>query len=499
MRRPDAQRRRGGHVAPGRRGAFTLVELLVVILIILLVSAVALPTVISSFNHREVSEAARILQGGLVGARDIAINTNAPAGIRLLPDPQFNGIIPSGTYAGTLDPRLILASNRYVPIQLAPDYTEGRVTVIFGAAGVPYNGVANANAYFPYPNAKGGGYYPAGTNAMLYVVQQVANPDPPSYELNPPTSWYWNVRVGDRIQINNSGAWYTIVGPMSLGPDQGNSEGFVNVGPPGTTPPTLQVINGVDHYPEILFLVNGVDDNKDGYIDNGFDGIDNDGDGIVDQVTNASSISEWVETESWPTHLRGLLNVPYTIARRPVVSPTGKETQLPGSVVIDLTYAPGYPRERSRLPVDAMTGYVDVLLYPNGQVVPTTEYSSFTSFGMDSAFYHFWISERSDLYPININPSNNVTIPYTNGNPSFTFVLPMPYGAPYHTAAVDQPNYYDTLVTNTPTLPVLKGEMRLLTLNTRTGQTTISTNPPFNVANPNQPFLQPQQGARGGQ
>ncbi len=77
------------------RQGFTLIELLVVITLILLVSAVTLPTVISAYTHRQVCEAARILQAGLVGARDIAINNNAPAGIRLLPDPVFNGIDPS--------------------------------------------------------------------------------------------------------------------------------------------------------------------------------------------------------------------------------------------------------------------------------------------------------------------------------------------------------------------------------------------------------------------
>ena len=71
-----------------RRG-FTLIELLVVILIILLVSAVTLPTVIPAIAHRQVTEAARLLQGNLVGARDAAIHYNAPRGIRLLPDPAF--------------------------------------------------------------------------------------------------------------------------------------------------------------------------------------------------------------------------------------------------------------------------------------------------------------------------------------------------------------------------------------------------------------------------
>jgi prepilin-type N-terminal cleavage/methylation domain-containing protein len=60
-----------------RRRGFTLIELLVVILIILLVSAVTLPTVIPAITHRQVSEAARIFQGALAGARDTAINNNA--------------------------------------------------------------------------------------------------------------------------------------------------------------------------------------------------------------------------------------------------------------------------------------------------------------------------------------------------------------------------------------------------------------------------------------
>ena len=110
----------------GRRG-FTLIELLVVMLIILLVSAVVLPTVLPAISHRQVSEAARILQGALAGARDTAINNNAPAGIRLLPDPVLNGqsLNAPGGIAGvsTLDPTKILASNRYIPIQLAPDYS----------------------------------------------------------------------------------------------------------------------------------------------------------------------------------------------------------------------------------------------------------------------------------------------------------------------------------------------------------------------------------------
>jgi prepilin-type N-terminal cleavage/methylation domain-containing protein len=76
---------------------FTLVEMLVVMVIILIISALALPTVISALSHRQVSETARILHAALAGARDAAIRNNAPSGIRLLPDPVFHVVnAPTG-------------------------------------------------------------------------------------------------------------------------------------------------------------------------------------------------------------------------------------------------------------------------------------------------------------------------------------------------------------------------------------------------------------------
>ena len=51
-------------------------------------------------------------------------------------------------------------------------------------------------------------------------------------------------------------------------------------------------ISVVVYYPEFLLLVNGVDDNDNGWIDEGWDGIDNNGDGNVDEL------AEW-EPEVW--------------------------------------------------------------------------------------------------------------------------------------------------------------------------------------------------------
>ncbi len=404
---------------------------------------------------------------------------------------MLNGINPN---TNVLDPTRILAANRYIPIQLAPDYTEGLVNVDFGPPLGEYTAAGiNPATYFPYPAQKGGTYYPAATSAMLYVEQSVY--DPTSNILNSPTSWYWNIRIGDKMQLQGTGIWYTVVGPMNVY----NPELFVNVGDPGATPPLQRVLpNGTAYHPELLFLVNGVDDNKDGFVDNGFDGIDNDNDGIVDQVIDANNITEWLEVETWQNAIlsRSNNNIAYTIARRPVVSPGSRETPLPSNIVIDLTTwnaayfnanfsastGVSYVSERSRLPVDPTTGYVDILLYPNGTVVPTTEYSSPASFGMDSSFYHFWLSERVDLF----DPLAHQGVPY---------LLPMVPGSSYATA---YPSTNDPLGTR-----ALTGERRLMTLYTRTGQMVTNNVETFDATpippgpGPNFPFLGPQQGIRG--
>ena len=84
--------------------------------------------------------------------------------------------------------------------------------------------------------------------------------------------------------------------------------------------------------------------------------------------------------------------------------PTPARSSLPTNVVIDLTTW-GYPRrdgaDRQSVPgrrvINPYTGYVDILVNPNGTVVPTTIYSTPSSFGMSGAFFHFWLAERSDV------------------------------------------------------------------------------------------------------
>lgn len=421
-----------------------------VLVIVALVSAVALPTIIPAIQHRQVSEAARILQGALAGARDKAIHDGQPSGIRLLPDPAF----PVARLAdGTIDPASVLAYNRIVPIGPAPEYGEGYCTVRRDYSGL------NANTLRVVGDPTGVGKYRWPT--LILEESPLDGHGVP----NPPASWMWNVRVGDKIQLNNAGPWYTVVGPKWIGA-AGNPELFVNHGPAGSASPL-----GHDY----LLLANGRDDNRNGWVDEGWDGIDQDmnpqspGFGIVDDV------GEW-EAESWHgAAAKGMTSVPYAIRRRPMPSPGAREVALPTHMVIDATTVFA-TRERSRLPVDRFTGFVDVMLNPDGTAAYNSPYGSPSSFGMADTFYHFFLMERQD-----VAAPTGTTVP----------LLPIaePGGKSNRVFAGQ----------------VIKGEWALLTLFTRTGQVVSVESPPFDNPlavtknrpfNVNIPFIASQQGVR---
>jgi hypothetical protein len=329
-------------------------------------------------------------------------------------------------------------------------------------------------------------------NALI-LIENPFNPKPP-YAPNAPTSWFWTIRVGDTVQLNNAGPWYTVIGPMVIGPSSGsNSEMFVNVGLPGSLGQYSNVLPNLT-YPgstqpvEYLLLVNGQDDNNNGWIDEGYDGVDNNGNGISDELL------EW-EQEVWLgsilTHTS--VDLTYTIQRRPAPAANAREVSLPTSMVVDATTA-FLTQERSRLPVNPFTGFADIVIRPDGTVVPTVQYSSPASFGMSGAFYHFWLSERQDLADVQVGGTNNAT--------------PQPWatGAPY-LLPIAQPGG-----SNSATFPgpYLKGEYSVLSLFTRSGQIVVNQGVPFlydstigynsqgGTYNPTNPFIQAEQGLSGG-
>ncbi len=279
----------------------------------------------------------------------------------------------------------------------------------------------------------------------------------PGGQANARTSWYWNVRVGDRIRIGASGHFYTVVGPVV----DDNPERFVNVGPPGPPVTSGAWASVGEPGSDVLFVVNGQDDNRNGLIDEGFDGVDNNGDGTVDDPAERGAESWLGQQAMFPT-----IDQPYTIRRRPYPSPGARAVELPSDVVIDASTWDS-TRERSRLPIDSGTLTVDIMVGPDGQIVPNTLYSSPAA--SDLPFFHLWLGERGD-----------VMVPRGTGTAA-TRRLPVPEG--------------------TPGLPAtearsLKGDRRLVTVFTRTGQVVTNDVETFDATNVDRPFYDAQMGTR---
>jgi hypothetical protein len=410
-----------------------------------------------------------------------------------------------------------LAYSRIVPIGSAPLYSEG-YAALYNASSLNFTTTSanelafwqynpgtltwtdnNNKTNYPVPGLVNGFSAAVNNSTALVVVQ--ADVDPNNGGPASPTSWFWNIRVGDQIQFSNSGIWYTVIGPMAIppsgiatsgtnAPSITNPDMFVNVGPPGQQSPLASALPTPFYpYPEFLILVNGQDDNGNGWIDEGWDGVDNDGDGIVDDLAN-----EWFDNELFLGAIGSEIpgtgsskGIKYTIRRRPAPLPGAREISLPADVVIDATTWGNTFPERTRVPpgvFNAFSGTIELLINPDGSVVPTTIYSSPASFGLNGAFCHFWLAERSDVYTPQA-PGSGQSVPPA---------LPLPPG-----------------ITPPATAPsnngaTIKGEYRLVTLFTRTGQITTNDTVPFTSIvngvsqyNVNAPYVEAQRGVSGAQ
>ena len=283
-------------------------------------------------------------------------------------------------------------------------------------------------------------------------------------------------------------------------------------------------------------IFNGVDDNGDGFPDPAYDGMDNDGNGYIDDpcevfyalnngslvdpqalVTqliqsgaSASAIIETLRTTfEWdPAVLSSgsgnTISQEYTIKRRMVPSANSAEVGLPADVVIDATTALGgyvdsstnpplfVPQlappnvnysnssnitmsERSRLPIDPYTRYVDIIFQPDGQVV-TSAASSVTSAPFQVPFYHLWLTDRGDVFP----PTDLTKAAGKLSSPR----LPLSQGNVLQNQHMNASNEEWAL----------KNERRLITIQTRTGRITSQSLEMFDATDASVPYQDAQKG-----
>lgn len=499
-----------------RTRGFTLVELLVVVTIILIVSAVALPAILPALDQRKVSSAALLLQAELARARDQAIRDNEPRGIRLLPEP------PGSRFAFAMNGSGTPAYTRMIAIAPAPDYSDGMVRAPNASDLTATNGTT---LQFPTTSP----YAFAFIGNWSVVMESKTDGGTPALP-RAPTSWYWNIRQGDKITIADTGKAYTIVGPMLVGPYQSynaanpmltandtagttmsNTERYINWGTPSFFNSTPMALTG---FREFLIVLDGLDGDNDGFVDEAFDGIDNDNDGVTDpgfdgkdndgdnyvdepdEMTWSGSIPggefepEQAAIQPTPANILDVNAKEYTILRRPAPARGARELVLPAGVAIDMTtWNPSafnitgtssqvYTKpERSRLPVDPQTGFIDIMIAPNGQAVQTIA-GPIKPIGPAYPFFHFWIADTEDI----VEPLAVAGVP---------FLLPMPPDA----------KGYQSYLTGgkIPADRILRKNRRLVSLNTRSGQVVTTTLDTFDLTNPvdlDVPFLDAQAGGK---
>lgn len=568
------------HAAGARRG-FTLVELLVVVFIIGLLAISTLPVIVPSLQQNSINLAARQLHAELSRQRDLAVRTNRPAGIRLLPDPVTRGgFVPAGN--GIVEDLRVITASRMIAIEQGPDYAEGTLHSFFHEPELidPANpGFGNVLTYLeppglpppPPPMGLGPDPYP-----YLLVHEDKGEPVRNTAGVavavvpNAPTSWFNNIRQGERIRLNAGGRQYTIAGPvanpavavaagMTIASEQApaavkNPQRFISYGPGYVSTPGGLVPGSTVSTYEFLLLTNGEDDDGDGFIDEGFDGINNDGDfypagfpndqlvgrpiidpgfngiddnanGLIDEplelylhYDNALGFVYPGNPFGFPTgglpptvnefELEVLIGSDeietrsYSIQRRPVPVAGAREMALPAGVFIDLTtwdsadqfrtnrFSTVYSSvpERSRLPVDPYTLTADILMAPDGSVIERAANAN-PAPSYNYPYYHFWLTDADGLNePFSIAQLN------ANGLApgDLPFRLPLPAGSGNEYGGIPTAGIYD--YPGPTNLPVLRGNRRLVSLNTRTGQITTTSAERFAVDNPAEPYEAAQLG-----
>ena len=306
-------RRMRGRI-PRSRSAFTLVEMLVVITILLVMMGVTVAVINVSAEGERIRSGASQVQSYLAGARDRAAFAGRPCGVRLFLDPlgsediNGNSQLDNGEDANgnnLLDLGHLVTSMVY--IQVPDDWQQGSFTVTRN----PFDNTNTSSMLIP-ETVNGVSTTEWKTTDLLLNTNQLRKP---------------------KLMIQ--GHWYTVFDKGNLNPNNPNS------------PRTLFI------RPRFRGAV-GEDFNNNGVLDQG---EDINGNGKLDQGTRVG------EGE-------------YRLRLQPAVMPGQEPVLLPAGVAVDLdqcrrrhdaAFAETLPK--SWYPANTYLPALDILFSPNGTVV----------------------------------------------------------------------------------------------------------------------------------
>jgi type II secretory pathway pseudopilin PulG len=159
---------------PAVRSGITLLELLIVMLILLMVTAAAIPVVAPAMRNREMREATRLVNSFIGAAKTRALATGRPCGVQI---ERFNGL-----------PFAFQLSQIELPPPYSGDMLSARTVGVQTLAGEPGMNTKNRAGNWPY--------------VLWFRVAM----DPATFNRS-------LIRIYDTIQLGSQGHVYTVLGP----------------------------------------------------------------------------------------------------------------------------------------------------------------------------------------------------------------------------------------------------------------------------------------------
>jgi prepilin-type N-terminal cleavage/methylation domain-containing protein len=158
--------------APVRRPAFTLIELLTVIALIVVIAAIGLLTVPLMQSQQKASNNASQVVAWLGNVKAIALRDQRPTGLRFIPDPNNPNFIREVFMIQT--PDYFTGGTAYPPTLVTPAAQANVVTFV----GTDFYGGFGATNVLDHP-VQVGDYLELNGGGLLYTITGVAQTSPP--------------------------------------------------------------------------------------------------------------------------------------------------------------------------------------------------------------------------------------------------------------------------------------------------------------------------------